>query len=304
MLSAVHGACRRSAKPLGVAHKSRRARVFADADEDAFAGGPGPGDRIGLHVVEKLLVDALGGAPQRELAQRRQISRREIMLQRPLGLLGNIDLAFLQPLDEIVRRQVDQFDGVGAVEYRIRHGLAHPHMRDLRDHVVEAFDVLDVDGGIDIDAARQQLFDIEIALGVAAAGRIGMGEFIDQREPRPARDQRIEIHLLDDLILIGDAFAGDDLEPVQQRLGLGPPVGLDDADHDVDAGFLPGMRALQHFVGLADARGRADENLQPPGFAVLAPRRLQQGFRRRALFGVAAWLLHHGNNIVPAPRPA
>ena len=112
----------------------------------------GPGDRVGLHVGEQLLVDPLGGAPQRQFAQRRQIARREIMLERPLGLLGDIDLALLQPLDQFVRREVDQLDLVGAVEHRIRHGLAHPDMGDLRDDVVQAFDVLDVEGGVDVDA--------------------------------------------------------------------------------------------------------------------------------------------------------
>src|SRR5579872_6843207 len=89
------------------------------------------------------------------------------MLERPLGLLGDIDLAFLQPLDQVVGRQINQLDAVGAVEYRIRHGFTHPHMRDLRDDVVEAFDVLDVDCGIDVDATREQFFDVEVALRVA-----------------------------------------------------------------------------------------------------------------------------------------
>ena len=79
---------------------------------------------------------------------------------------------------------------------------------------------------------------------------------------------------------------------MQQRLGLRPSVGLDDADHDIDAGLQLGVRALQHLVGLADAGGGADEDLQPAGAAVLAPRRLQQGFRRGALFGIAALLNH------------
>ena len=150
--------------------------------------------------VSKLFVDALGGAPQRQFAQRGQIARREIMLKRAFGLFRDVDLALLEPLDQVVGGQIDQFDAVGAVEYRIRHGLAHPHMRDLRDHVVETLDVLDVDGSVDIDAARQQLLDVEIALRMAAAGRVGVGEFIDQREPRTTRDQRIEVHLLDGLI--------------------------------------------------------------------------------------------------------
>ena len=126
------------------------------------------------------------------------------MLQRALGLLGDVDLALLQALNEIVRREVDQLDGVGAVEHRIRHGLAHPHMGDLRDHVVEALDVLDIDGGIDVDAVRQQLLDVEVALGMAAAGCVGMGKFVDQRDFRVARDQRVEVHLLDGLVVVLD----------------------------------------------------------------------------------------------------
>ena len=74
------------------------------------------------------------------------------MLQRPLGLLGDVDLALLQALDQVVGRQVDQLDGVGPIEDRVRHRLAHAHVGDLRHHVVQALDVLDVDGGVDVDA--------------------------------------------------------------------------------------------------------------------------------------------------------
>ena len=77
------------------------------------------------------------------------------MLERALGLPGNVDLAFPQPLNQVIGREIDQLDAVGAVEHRIRHGLAHPHMGDLRDHVVEALDVLDVDCRVDVDAAGQ-----------------------------------------------------------------------------------------------------------------------------------------------------
>ena len=73
---------------------------------------------MGLHVREQLLVDALGGAAQRQLAQRRQVAGREVVLERALGLLGDVDLALLQALDQVVGREVDQLDGVGAVEDR------------------------------------------------------------------------------------------------------------------------------------------------------------------------------------------
>ena len=185
-------------QPLGVADEPGRARILADADQDALARGPGTGDRIRLHVGEQLLVDPLGRAAQRELAQRGQVAGREIMLQRPLGLLGDIDLAFPQALDQIVGREVDHLDRVGAIEDRIGHGLAHPDMGDLGDDVVQALDMLDVDGGVDVDAGGQQLLDIEIALWMAAAWALVWASS-STSTILGRRAISVEIHLVDDL---------------------------------------------------------------------------------------------------------
>ena len=131
-----------------------------------------------------MLVDPLRRAPQGQLAQGREIGRREIVLERPLGLLGNVDLAFLQALDQVVGRQVDELDGIGAVEDGVGHRLAHAHARDLRHDVVQALDVLDIDGRIDVDAGIEQLLDILVALGMPAAGDVGMRELVDQDQVR------------------------------------------------------------------------------------------------------------------------
>ena len=56
--------------------------------------------------------------------------------------------------------------------------------------------------------------------------------------------------------------ARDDLETVEQRLGLLPPMRLDHADDNVVAVLASRLRLLQHFVGLADAGRGADENLE------------------------------------------
>ena len=103
----------------------------------------------------------------------------------------------LQPLDQVVGGEVDHLDVVGAVEDRVGHRLAHPDAGDLGHDVVEALDVLDVHRRVDVDAGGEQLLDVLVALRMAAAGRVGVGELVDQRELRPARQDRVEVHLLE-----------------------------------------------------------------------------------------------------------
>ena len=150
---------------------------------------------MAAHVVNHLVVHPLRGAPQRQLAQSRQVAGLEIMPHRPLGLRRDVDLALLQPLDQVFRSQIDQLDIVGPLDHRIRHGLADADTGDLRHHVVQAFDVLDVQRGIDVDAGGEQFLDVQIALGMAAAGGVGVGQFIDQHQLRTAGQDRIQVHL-------------------------------------------------------------------------------------------------------------
>ena len=108
-------------KTLGVTHKGGRARILANANKDPIPRGPWPGYRASAHVLEQLLVDAIRRPPQGQLAQGRQIGRREIVLEGALGLLGDVDLALLEALDQVVGRQVNELDGICAVENGIGH---------------------------------------------------------------------------------------------------------------------------------------------------------------------------------------
>ena len=265
---------------LGGAHGVGGARAGIEADDHALAGRPRAGDGVLAHVAHHLVVDPLGGAPQRQLAQRRQVAGREIVAQRALGLLADIDLALAQAGHQVGRREVDQLDLVGGVDDPVGHGLAHADAGDAGDHVVQALDVLDVHGRVDVDAGRQQLLDVEIALGMAAALGVGVGELVDQHQRRPALQDGVEIHLLERAALVLDLPARHDLEPGELRLGLGAAVRLDHADHDVDAVDLAAARGRQHLVGLADAGRGAEEDLQLA--ALLLFRRLQERVGRGA----------------------
>jgi hypothetical protein len=252
-----------------------------------------------LHMGEQLLVHALRRPAQRELAQRRQVARREVVLERALRLLGHVYLALFQALDQIVGRDVDKLDGVGAIKNRVRHGLAHAHVRDLRDHIVEALDVLDVDGGVNVDVVTEQLLHVEVALGMAAAGHVGVGELVDQYDLRVAGDDGVEIHLLERLSPVFEPLAGSDLEPLEQGLRFLAPVGFDDADDDIVAVLLPGAGLLQHLVGFADAGSGAHKDLEPAGSAFFPSGGLEQGLRRRSLVRVAPLVRHRDSRSIP-----
>jgi hypothetical protein len=114
---------------------------------------------------------------------------------------------------------------------------------------------------------------------MAAALDISMSKLVDQRDLRPPRDDRVQIHFLERLALIVDMAAGDDLDALQQGFGLLAAVSLDDAGDDVVAVLLPRMGLLQHLVGLADAGSGADEDAQLADAPLLAARRFKKRFR-------------------------
>ena len=222
--------------PLRIADKPSGVRIFADTDKNPFTGWPRPFDGMGLHMRKELLVDTLGRAAKSEFAKRRQIARREVILKRPLGFLRDIDLALAKPLHQLVRRKVDDFDIVGSVEDGIGNRFPDADAGNLFDNVVEAFNVLDVQRRIDIDPGGKQLFHVEIALGVPAARRICMGEFVHKRQFRAPGEKRVEIHFVEHPPFVLDGLARGNLQTVKQGFRFGPAMGLHDAGHHVVSG--------------------------------------------------------------------
>ena len=96
-----------------------------------------------------------------------------------------------------------------------------------------------------------------------------MGDLVDHRDLRVAREHGVEVHLLDRHAAVLDAPARDLLEALDQRRGVGAAVRFDEAEDHVDAALLQRVRFLQHAVGLADPGREADVELQPPALGAL-----------------------------------
>ena len=159
-------------EPRGAADDVVAPGVRSDAAQQRRFGLPDALDRLVRAVGLDIVLDAIGGAAQRELAQRHQVALAEEIARRALDLFRNVDLAGLEPREQIVGRNIDQHHFVGIVEERVRNRLPDGDAGDAADDVVQAFEVLDVERREDVDAARQQLLDVLPAFRMARAGAL------------------------------------------------------------------------------------------------------------------------------------
>ena len=90
---------------------------------------------------------------------RSQLAQHHLGFQHLAHHILGLFAGDVQALQQFVGRQVDHLD-LGAVEHAVRHRFAHANLGEARDDVVEALQVLEVDGGVGLANIRE----------VAAAG--------------------------------------------------------------------------------------------------------------------------------------
>ncbi len=224
----------RSTAAAAAARRMRSGRRRGVVDEDQHALGHGLGDDRRADPLE-LGVHATRHEAQAELAQRRQVRLREEPLERDRRPLGRVDVAVAHPLAERERAHVDQLDLVGGGEDLVRDALVHRRAGDRGDRVGDRVEMLDVAGAHDVDAGIEQDLHVLPALRARRPRRVGVGELIDQRDGRRSSQDGVRVHLLDGDPAMLDPPARDDLEAVQELLGLGASVRLDEADDEVGA---------------------------------------------------------------------
>ena len=171
---------------VGFAHQLGGVRAGRDADHQLVGRGPGAPDGLGFHVVQQLAVHFPGRDAERDFPKCDEIAALEEIRYRALGLFRDVDFAFVQTLEQLLERDVNHLEFVGAFEQGIGDGFLQADTGNLGDDVVLALEVLDVDRGVDVNTLLKQFLDVEIALGMAAARCVGVGEFIDQDRGRAA----------------------------------------------------------------------------------------------------------------------
>ncbi len=171
------------------------------------------------------------------------------------GLFGHVDLALAQALQQVVGRDVDELHLVGLLEHGVRHRLLDLHPGDLRHHVVEALEVLDVERGVDVDARHRAArprpatawHGASPERWYAPVRRGGSAPVCGRARASRSNSARSTPRWL---LLAGR----EALEAFEEARGFLPAMGLDPADHHVVALPVVLLTRFQHGVGLAHAR--------------------------------------------------
>jgi len=273
--------------PAGVAYQALGLAVAVNPHQQASEHAGRGLAELAIALV-KVGIDPRGGSLHGQLAQRGEVGRREKGVDGRTRLLGHVHLAIAQAFEQLARRQVDQLDLVGFLQHPVRHRLAHLHASDIAHAVIEAFQVLHVDRGVDVDTGSEQLLHILPALGVAAAGGVAVRQLVDQRQFGRVGEQTVEVHLAEFQTAIRQAQRWLLWQPQQQRLGLAAAVTFHHPGAQQHALAQLCVSSLEHGVGLAHARRRAEEHLEPA--TSLAGQVGEQRFGAQAVV--------HGNPVI------
>ena len=272
-------------------HETRAVGARADRDEQPVLRFPHGRDGALLAIRPHLSVHAVRRAAEREFAERDDVPLPEEVMRGACRDIREIDLPFVQPLQEFVRRNIDKPHFPGFIKNPVRHGLADRDPGDAGHHVIQALEMLDIKRGVYIDPGFEQLLHILPALRVAAPGEIGVRELIHHEELRVALQCRLNIKF----VKVAAALNGPlrkNLKAVQQLTRFLAAMGFRESHHNVDPSLQLRLRLSEHRVGLANPGAGAEEDLQLPSAALIL--RLLYGGQKRVRIGSLFGIVSHG----------
>lgn len=229
------GAGRTSADPRGAADERLALRATAQGHENPFPGLPRNGDAVFGPVALQPLLDPVGEPQQGKFPQCGQVAYPEVVREGGFDAVRWVDVAVHHTAAQHLGRQIDQLDLIGATRHLVGQRLALPDPGDLPDHVIEGFQVLDVERGDNVDADVEELLDVLPPLGIAGPGNIGVGQLVHQRDLRAAGQHRVQIHLGERRTTMGRGTPGNRLQTVGHGRGRPTPVRFDEAHDDIRA---------------------------------------------------------------------
>jgi len=234
-----------------------------EGHHDTFTGAPGVCDSLLRAILLQCRIHLVREPQQSEFAEGGQVSESEIVAERGIHPSGGIHLSLAEAIPQGLGCQVDQLDLLCASQHGIRDRLLLHHAGDLANDIVEAFDVLDIDGRNHVDAGIQDRLYVLPAFAVLRARRVRVGELVHQGKLGFAGEKALEVHLVERDTTVVDRTTREDLEPLHQRQRGSATVSLHDGNDHVEAGIGKTSTLFQHRERLADARSGPEHDPEP-----------------------------------------
>ncbi len=139
----------------GGADKFFIAAAVPHAQQDGVPRMPDALLSLQISPGSHLVVHPVGGAAQSQFAQGNQVAFTEEMFDGAFGLTGDIDFAFMQALAQIIGGKINQYHFVRGIKEGVGHRLTDLNAGHAAHHVVQAFEMLNVNRREHIDAGFQ-----------------------------------------------------------------------------------------------------------------------------------------------------
>jgi hypothetical protein len=109
-----------------------------------------------------------------------------------------------------------------------------------------------------------QLLDILIAPVMLRPCNVGVGQLVDNREFRVARDDPVNVHFFNGYATIRDLLQWDALEISHAGGRFGPTMRLDEPEDYIMSFRTELVRLFERSIGLADTGGAAEVDFELP----------------------------------------
>ncbi len=239
-------------------------RCAGDRDDQSFTGFPRTLDAVLVAVLEQFVVDPVGDPQQGEFSQRTQVPGSEVVAEGGVDALSGVDVAVCDAAAQRLGGHVDEFDLVRAADDVVGDRLLLLDTGDSGECVVEGLEVLDVDGGDDVDTGVEERLDVLPSLRIRRTRRVRVRHLVDEGDIGSPSEHGIEVHVVELRTAIRDLSARDDFEAVEELSGSFASVGFDHGHDDVGSALDAAPSFLQHLEGLPDAGRGAEIHPQAP----------------------------------------
>src|SRR5712691_7100802 len=159
--------------------------------------------------------------------------------------------------------------------------------------------MLGVEGRNYINPLIKQLLSILIAPAMLRSCNDGVGQLVDNREFRLARQEGVNVRFFEDHATIRNLVQRDALEISHSGSGSGPAMRLDEPEHYIMSFRMELVGLFEHSIGLAYTGGAAEVDFEPP--VLCLGEKIQELLRIAIIFIV----LHRATAVtgLEQPRP-